>query len=789
MAAFDNVQNAAQWGGYWGTSGRDQLLGTNAAEQFAAGDGNDEILAGGGDDRAYGGNGNDTVSGGTGNDFITGDAGDDVLAGDEGTDTLYGGDGNDTLRGGAGDGDVANGGSGADTYVYGVGDGRDFIEGLNRWEGDKVDLRYSAAKLNGITSFEGLKAAGMVVGTQQWGGDTLIKFSDTDILTIRWVNPRDLTNDMFLFAKPPTDVQITKSTVNENSAAGTAVGVLSASDPDAKDTFTYKIVGGGDAFAIAADGTTLVTKQSFDFEAKHEHSVTIQVTDQWGLSFQKVLTIAVGNVNEAPTVSAAVTLPAGTEDTAVQITAAQLLAGATDVDSSSLSVTGLAVASGGGSLVNNNDGTWTYTPAANANGPVSFSYKVSDGSLTTDQTASLSIAAVNDAPVIGTPTVSAVTEDVAVTSGKLIASGTIGISDADQDQGLFTTTVAATAGNLGTLSLAADGSYTYAVANAAVQFLGADDTKTETFTVESLDGTAKQVSFTINGQNDAAVIGTPTVAAVTEDVAVTSGKLMASGTIGISDTDQGQGSFKTAVAAAAGTLGTLTLAANGAYTYSVENSAVQFLGAGQTKVDTFTVESLDGTEKDISFTINGANEINLNFQTIDFSDALASPNPLIYSPYRYSLEEGYKGFNWYFRSQGFNDTYSPFVSPAAGDLESFGVPLQAGNTAWNAYGYNDWTIERSNGADFFLQSVKFYYWDTYGSSASTVTVTGYNNNVVQFSSAYDIRSDPGVNLPKYVVDRIDLTPPSNTWFSVDDLRFVLTSDQAAVSASADWFLQ
>ncbi|MFC7738248.1 Ig-like domain-containing protein [Roseomonas sp. GCM10028921] len=301
MATFDNVQTAAQWGGYWGTSGRDQLVGTNSAEQFAAGDGNDAISAGGGDDRAYAGNGDDTVSGGTGNDYITGDAGCDVLAGDEGADTLYGGDGNDTLRGGASDGDVVNGGSGADTYIYGVGDGRDVVEGLNRWEGDKVDLRYYAAKLNGITSLEGLKAAGMVVGTQQWGGDTLIKFSDTDILTIRWVNPRDLTNDMFVFAKPPTDVQITKSTVDENSAARTAVGELSASDPDAKDTFSYKLLAGNDAFEIAADGKTLLTKQSFNFEAKSAHSVTVQVTDQWGLSFEKVLTIAVGNVNEAPT--------------------------------------------------------------------------------------------------------------------------------------------------------------------------------------------------------------------------------------------------------------------------------------------------------------------------------------------------------------------------------------------------------------------------------------------------------------------------------------------------------
>ncbi|WP_249165398.1 VCBS domain-containing protein [Bradyrhizobium sp. AUGA SZCCT0431] len=45
--------------------------------------------------------------------------------------------------------------------------------------------------------------------------------------------------------------------------------------------------------------------------------------------------------------------------------------------------------------------------------------------------------------------------------------------------------------------------------------------------------------------------------------------------------------------AAASTLGTLTIAANGADTYSVANSAVQYLGFGKTKVETFTVTSVD----------------------------------------------------------------------------------------------------------------------------------------------------------------------------------------------------
>ena len=64
-----------------------------------------------------------------------------------------------------------------------------------------------------------------------------------------------------------------------------------------------------------------------------------------------------------------VTLAAGTEDTAYTITAATLLAGVTDVDGPTLSITSVSVASGGGSIVNNGNGTWTYTPAANVQRP------------------------------------------------------------------------------------------------------------------------------------------------------------------------------------------------------------------------------------------------------------------------------------------------------------------------------------------------------------------------------------------------------------------------------------
>ena len=59
------------------------------------------------------------------------------------------------------------------------------------------------------------------------------------------------------------------------------------------------------------------------------------------------------------------TLAAIAEDSGARlITQAQLLANATDVDGPSLTAINLAIASGNGTLVDNGNGTWSYTPAA-----------------------------------------------------------------------------------------------------------------------------------------------------------------------------------------------------------------------------------------------------------------------------------------------------------------------------------------------------------------------------------------------------------------------------------------
>ncbi len=123
------------------------------------------------------------------------------------------------------------------------------------------------------------------------------------------------------------------------------------------------------------------------------------VSDGQGGTLAAQLSLTLVAVNDAPTTTP-VTLTAIAEDSGVRlINQAQLLANAADVDSAGLTATGLAIATGGGTLVNNNNGTWSYTPALNDDTSVSFNYTVTDGTLTAAGGATLDITPVNDAPV------------------------------------------------------------------------------------------------------------------------------------------------------------------------------------------------------------------------------------------------------------------------------------------------------------------------------------------------------------------------------------------------------
>ncbi len=176
------------------------------------------------------------------------------------------------------------------------------------------------------------------------------------------------------------------------------------------------------------------------------------------------------------------------EDTALTFSTADLIANSSDVDGDDLSISAISVDAEFGTITDNGDDTWTFNPAENYNGddvPVSFT--VSDGTTTDTATASIDVAAVNDAPTI-TISGTTVTEDTA----QIIATAN------DLDGTIDSSALSA---EHGTVSIDADGNITY---TPDADYNGAD---TVSLSVTDNEGetSIQTVSLTIDPTQDSPV--------------------------------------------------------------------------------------------------------------------------------------------------------------------------------------------------------------------------------------------------------------------------------------------
>ncbi len=89
----------------------------------------------------------------------------------------------------------------------------------------------------------------------------------------------------------PASITLSNASVEEDMPVNTVVGNLSATDPDAGDTFTYTVSGTD----FIADGNELKTNRVFDFESVNSFSITVTVADAGGLTFDKSFTIHIEN--------------------------------------------------------------------------------------------------------------------------------------------------------------------------------------------------------------------------------------------------------------------------------------------------------------------------------------------------------------------------------------------------------------------------------------------------------------------------------------------------------------
>ncbi|PTO92682.1 toxin [Vibrio sp. 10N.286.48.B8] len=283
------------------------------------------------------------------------------------------------------------------------------------------------------------------------------------------------------------------------------------------------------------------------------------------------------------------------------------------------------VTSNFGTLSITKDGAWTYN--LDNNNPVI--QRLGQGSTATDivtvhsadgtaHQVMVTINGTNDNAVITSSTANSPSSFFAigksngsnqVTEDKdLTVSGQLNITDIDSKEAHFSNSDLK--GTLGTLHLKDNGDWSYDLDNKKpqVQALGKGSSTTDIITIHSADGTPHQITITVNGTNDKAVISGTSAGVVTEE-----SQLQTSGTLTVTDVDTGEAHFATSSTRSTditGSFGTLHLTDTGSWTYDLDNTNpnVQALGKGATATDTITVHSADGTPHQVTITVNGTND-------------------------------------------------------------------------------------------------------------------------------------------------------------------------------------
>lgn len=145
---------------------------------------------------------------------------------------------------------------------------------------------------NGTFNFEAKSTYTVRIRTTDAGG---LSFETPVVISITNVN------------EVATNINLSGSTVVENSPAGTVIGNFTTVDPDVADTFTYTLVpgaGGTDnaKFEIANGVLRVVTPPNYE-DPGHAYSIRVRSTDSGNpeLSVEKTFSITITNVNESPT--------------------------------------------------------------------------------------------------------------------------------------------------------------------------------------------------------------------------------------------------------------------------------------------------------------------------------------------------------------------------------------------------------------------------------------------------------------------------------------------------------
>jgi hypothetical protein len=356
----------------------------------------------------------------------------------------------------------------------------------------------------------------------------------------------------------PVDDPPTANPANITTAEDTTAWLtLSGSDPDG-GSLTYTIVSGPPHGSLM--GTPPIVGYTPAANYNGSDSFEFRVTDGTGNSSTATVSVTVTAVNDAPV--ATPQSVSTTEDTPATIT----LLGS-DVDGDTLS-SSVASQPAHGS-VQLQSGAWVYVPAANYNGPDSFTFTVSDGSAVSGAaTVNVTVTAVNDAPTADAQSL-VTDEDVAL---NLTLTG----ADIDGDALSFIIVAGPTHGAL-------SGSGANLIYTPAANFNGSDG-----FTFKVSDGNAESADAVVNISvlpvNDAPVASAQPVTFAEDSV----------GTIPVTVSDVDGDTLSPII---------ITAASHGAVGNWNGQSWTYLPNANYNGADSFTFQVSDGTTTSASVTV------------------------------------------------------------------------------------------------------------------------------------------------------------------------------------------
>ena len=315
------------------------------------------------------------------------------------------------------------------------------------------------------------------------------------------------------------------------------------------------------------------------------------------------VTITVTPVADAPVADA--DSATTNEDTAVDV---NVLDGDIDVDLAVAPASQAATAAthnvivmsqpANGTASVNANGTIRYTPSGDFSGSDSFTYRIqgkSDGLFSNTVTVSLTVNAVNDAPLADDDSYST-DEDIALV---VTAPGVLD-GDTDVDNATLTVDTVTQQPTKGTIVLNSDGSFTYNPNENA--------TGTDTFKYRVTDGSLTDeatVTITINAVNDPPVAVSDSQYTATEDTP----RVVSDPALGLLANDTDVDNTAAQLSVVFGSVsdpanGTVSVNSNGTFTYTPD---LNFTG-----VDTFTYRITDGTSQSnpgtVTITVQAVND-------------------------------------------------------------------------------------------------------------------------------------------------------------------------------------